>query len=236
MSKLFDTLEQIRSNESRSLHSVPETAQTRQLKVRKKILAVVLVLCGIATGLFYFGDISIINQSGLFSKPEPAEKKSALNSSLPTISQQPPIADDSKNSNIPLSSDYTKAGKINSRSLQAWKKALQKHSLSKSDRAKTLNNIGSYYIFNNQHWKGLAYLDKALAIEPDNPIFLINFGIALAELGMIDLSIQYFQHARQIAPDNPALIKNLNLLKETDLMPAKFEKLLISRFPKNAAQ
>ncbi len=226
MSKLFDTLEQIRSNEGRSLHSVPETAQNRQSGARKKILAVILVLCGIATGLFYFGDISIINQSGLFPRPEPTGKKSALNIPRPTISQLPPIAAGRKNSNIPLSADYTKAEKINSQSLQAWQKALQEHSLSKSDKAKILNNIGSYYIFNQQHWKGLAYLDRALAIEPDNPIFLINFGVALAELGMMDLSIQYLQHARQVAPDNQALIKNLDLMKKTGLMPAEFNKLL----------
>lgn len=220
MSKLFDTLEQIRSNESRPLHPPPAKAQTGHSQKRTGILALFVVLSTVAAAFVYFDDLVDLGKRMVSpSVNESVAIRSAIDSPLPAISSKTSVSTTNSKSSQPFSPEVTDAdSSLSSRSLRNWQQSLQKTTLSQSERANLLNNIGSYYIVRKQHWKGLAYIDKALAIEPENVTFMVNFAVALAELGMEELAGRYFDNARLIDPANPSLKKNMKLLKQAGLM------------------
>ena len=70
-----------------------------------------------------------------------------------------------------------------------------------TEKAVVLNSIGRFD-------EALAYLDKALLIDPNNVLALINKGISLDGLGRFDEEITYYDKALSIDPNNKNAINN----------------------------
>ncbi|MCX5875366.1 MAG: hypothetical protein NT087_03520, partial [Deltaproteobacteria bacterium] len=79
-----------------------------------------------------------------------------------------------------------------------------------------LNNKGIALIQENQHWRGIYYLEQARKQQPDRPEALINMAVALAELGLRAPAKRLFSEAHALAPNHPLLRQNLDLLGQAD--------------------
>ena len=60
--------------------------------------------------------------------------------------------------------------------------------------------------------KALVYIDKAVALQPDNTVHLNNYGVILAENGRIDEAKVQWEKVLQLEPDNAAAKQNLSSL------------------------
>jgi protein O-GlcNAc transferase len=58
--------------------------------------------------------------------------------------------------------------------------------------------------------KANLFIEKALKIKPDSVDYLINYGVILADRGMMDLARVQWQRALEIDPDNPIARRNLS--------------------------
>jgi tetratricopeptide (TPR) repeat protein len=59
----------------------------------------------------------------------------------------------------------------------------------------------------------LVYIEKALALEPDNPSFLNNYGVILAESGRIGEAVAQWKRVLEIDADNASARKNLSVVE-----------------------
>jgi Flp pilus assembly protein TadD len=62
--------------------------------------------------------------------------------------------------------------------------------------------------------EALVYIRKALEIAPQNPVHLNNYGVILAENGMIDEARAQWEKALSLDPGNEAASKNLLIYKK----------------------
>lgn len=85
-----------------------------------------------------------------------------------------------------------------------------------NDLYRQLNDTGLALIQENQHWRGIYYLEQARRQQPERPEALINMAVALAELGLRAPAKRLFSEAHALAPNHPLLRKNLELLGQAD--------------------
>ncbi len=85
-----------------------------------------------------------------------------------------------------------------------------------NDLYQQLNDKGLALIQENQHWRGIYYLERARKQQPNRPEALINMAVALAELGLRAPAKRLFSEAHTLAPNHPLLHKNLELLEQAD--------------------
>ncbi|HEX9716237.1 MAG TPA: tetratricopeptide repeat protein [Desulfurivibrionaceae bacterium] len=84
------------------------------------------------------------------------------------------------------------------------------------DLYRQLNDTGVALIQENQHWRGIYYLEQARKQQPERPEALINMAVALAELGLRAPAKRLFSEAHALAPNHPLLRQNLDLLGQAD--------------------
>ena len=85
-----------------------------------------------------------------------------------------------------------------------------------------LNDTGIALIQENQHWRGIYYLEQARKQQPERPEALINMAVALAELGLRAPAKRLFSEAHALAPNHPLLRQNLDLLGQADFFDSQW--------------
>jgi tetratricopeptide (TPR) repeat protein len=85
-----------------------------------------------------------------------------------------------------------------------------------ADLYQQLNDTGIALIQENQHWRGIYYLEAARKQQPERPEALINMAVALAELGLRAPAKRLFSEAHALAPNHPLLRQNIDLLGQAD--------------------
>jgi Flp pilus assembly protein TadD len=84
----------------------------------------------------------------------------------------------------------------------------------------------------NQHWRGIYFLEQARKEQPERPEALINMAVALAELGLRAPAQRLFSEAHALAPNHPLLRQNLDLLGQAGF----FEEQWLSSLTAGPAQ
>jgi Tfp pilus assembly protein PilF len=74
-------------------------------------------------------------------------------------------------------------------------------------------NMGNYYLNRGETKKAISFYDKALKLEPQVVMAMVNSSIAYAQLGENSRADRTLQKALKIAPDNAAANFNMGLLK-----------------------
>lgn len=85
-----------------------------------------------------------------------------------------------------------------------------------------INDTGIALIQENQHWRGIYYLEQARKQQPERPEALINMAVALAELGLRAPAKRLFSEAHALAPNHPLLRQNLDLLGQADFFDGQW--------------
>lgn len=233
MSKLFDTLEKIRENEAyQPQDHADKNGQPSILPKRSIFIGICLALVII---------IAVISLSDLHFKSGPgsqAEKKAELPPASAVVKKE--TAPAVKNAELPPASavvekeaapavnaaDIKPAVSVNSTeksriytpaTLQQWENELA-GAADSAGRIILLNNIATYYIYHQQYWKGLTFLDRGLAMQPRSSELLINYAVALTEMGLYGAAAKYYEKAYDIDPAHPALAENLEIIKQAKIM------------------
>ncbi len=60
--------------------------------------------------------------------------------------------------------------------------------------------------------QALAYIERAVELDPDNVTYLNNYGVILAENGSIDRAKAQWRRVLEIDSDNVTAIKNLSVI------------------------
>lgn len=221
MSKLFDTLEQIRKNESPQANGPKEAPVSRQKKKRINTRTVSIILIPVLLGVgIYFSlpHISDFIQQTLTrdtqqkqSKASPAETQRApVVPSTPAKSQVANVPEQTKPANQTLA-EKTSA-------VDAGKTALSTQTSTAFQQFVFYNNKGTDLISNEQYWEGISYLDKAAKLQPNRVEPLINIGVALAELGLYGPASRYLKKALTVDPNHQKALENIKLLTEAGLL------------------
>lgn len=84
------------------------------------------------------------------------------------------------------------------------------------DLYRQLNDTGIDLVEKNQHWQGIYFFEQARKHQPERVEALINMAVAAAELGLRAPAKRLFIQAHALAPNHPLLRKNLDLLGQAD--------------------
>lgn len=104
------------------------------------------------------------------------------------------------------------------------------------DLYQQLNATGIALIQENQHWRGIYFLEQARKQQPERPEALINMAVALAELGLRAPAKRLFSEAHALAPNHPLLRRNLDLLGQADFFdPQWLSSLTAGQIPPEQA-
>lgn len=85
-----------------------------------------------------------------------------------------------------------------------------------SDIYRQLNDTGIDLVEKNQHWQGIYFFEQARKHQPERVEALINLAVAAAELGLRAPAKRLFIQAHALAPNHPLLRKNLDLLGQAN--------------------
>lgn len=213
MSKLFDTLEQIRENEEAAPRkTAPKSTREPRKGGPRPAVVVFVVLVGILCVTLLYVDFSIFQ-----GQPPPPDSQVTSASREP--SQPGPTAPDSAPHPVADISSTPAA------TPDTWQEILAAPSIDPGQKAILLNNIATRHIQEQEYWKGISILEHALKLSPDSPEILINYGVALTELDILEVAALYFEEAYRINPGHPALIRNIAILKQNTLMGEKLMSL-----------
>ncbi len=203
MSKLFDTLERIRENEEAQPRR-PAGQATRHTPPGRRRLVLWGIFCSAIAGLLL---LILSTDFSLPLKPDnhPAPAKPAAAPAAPQVAAGRPETTRAVN---PLTRETR----------DQWQNKLTDTGLTPGQRATLLNNIAAYYILDRQYWRGLSYLDQTIRLAPEAAEPLINYGVALTELGLYGVAIDYFDRAYRLNPSHPMLVKNIALLARNEIM------------------
>ena len=94
--------------------------------------------------------------------------------------------------------------------------------LATGDLYQQLNATGIALLQENQHWRGIYFLEQARKQQPKRPEALINMAVALAELGLRAPAKRLFSEAHALAPNHPLLRQNLDLLGQADFFDGQW--------------
>ncbi|MBU0728103.1 MAG: tetratricopeptide repeat protein [Proteobacteria bacterium] len=193
MSKLFNTLEKIRKNETYHVSSELKIAPvSRSSKKRRTIAFIAVFSVFVISGTYLFLSRQTLQNSSPKSKApqdqttsSPAEQKVILSSPASTVPE-----------------------------------TIQSSPKKSTDETASLNNLGVDSIRRQKHWDGIYSLHAAVQADPQRIEPLINLGIALSELGLHGPAAKYFSQAYNISPKHPGLQKNLAILSNAGLLDA----------------
>jgi predicted Zn-dependent protease len=88
---------------------------------------------------------------------------------------------------------------------------------------RSLNNLASILILQNDFAEALDYAKKAVALLPNNPIFLDTLGVIQFKLGLVSESIETLELAYELKPESINISLNYAeaLLAFNQKQPAK---------------
>lgn len=222
MSKLFDTLEQIRKNETPQ-HRELEGLTVSKLKKKRtttRTVSIILIPALLGMGIYFsLPYLSNLFQQNFTEHAKQQQSKSPSNEShqkpdkhsVPAIS---PVASLPKQTKP---APKTLAKKITPLAVPV-KPSLPQKTNSSLKQFVSYNNKGANLVSNEQYWEGISYLDKAARLQPNRPEPLINMGVALSELGLYGPASRYLKKALKIDPSQQKAIENIQLLTEAGLL------------------
>jgi len=88
-----------------------------------------------------------------------------------------------------------------------------------SNNIHALNLLGMLCVNNFRPEEAVGYLNRALAIDADNPQTQSNIGLAYKDLGNARDAIHHFQRSAGLNPDNPDTFNNLGNVLRADEKP-----------------
>ena len=194
MSKLFDTLEQIRRHEaSNSPGGVATKAAGRRIRpaLRGYFLLLALV-AALALAYLNWPWLNVRRLQPVVPKPLAASDSRTESAAGPATPVQAP------------------AGAVKS-----------------GQDPVVLNNLAVQQIENHDHWHGIYNLAVVLEQTPDAVEPLINMGVALAELGLFEPAKYYLGRALLLEPGQPALRKNISILKHLGIIDEAFSRSVL---------
>jgi putative PEP-CTERM system TPR-repeat lipoprotein len=92
-----------------------------------------------------------------------------------------------------------------------------------ADDTRSLNNLASILILQNDFAEALDYAEKAVALSPNNPVFLDTLGVIQFKLGLVSESIETLELAYELKPESINISLNYAeaLLAFNQKQPAK---------------
>ncbi|MBU0675383.1 MAG: hypothetical protein KJ950_12125 [Proteobacteria bacterium] len=195
MSNLFDTLEQIRRNETVGTpgNGIPGNSHDRPAPGHRRIL--ILTVLAVVMVLFYFW----------FHKTNPRR----IN---PQIISSPTLSNPSATSDLEGKITPPPAGP----SILQPPPSPPPPTMDGFDGKTPVaaNNQAVEMIEEGNPWAGIYLLAKIIDRYPEQVEPMINLGLALAEQGLTIPAGRYLQMAKNLAPHHPAFIKNQVRLQE----------------------
>ena len=105
----------------------------------------------------------------------------------------------------------------NAAALRVYQKALSNTSpLDREYRMQLFSNIGAVYLAQKNYSRSLDYMKKALELEPEDTITLVNLGIAYLRQNDKARAREYFERAKKSTGDPGYLTEISNWLKKTE--------------------
>jgi tetratricopeptide (TPR) repeat protein len=221
VSKLFDTLEQIRKNESPQANGSKKApvSRTKKKRINTRTISIILIPALLGMGIYFsLPHISGFIQQNLTRvkqqkqlKTSPAEtQKATVEPSAPAKSQVAKVPEQIKPANQTLAQKTP--------AVDAVKPKLSTQTSTAFQQFVFYNNKGTDLIANEQYWEGISYLDKSAKLQPNRVEPLINIGVALAELGLYGPASRYLKKALEVDPNHRKAIENIQLLTEAGLL------------------
>lgn len=205
MSKLYNTLQQIRRNETYGVQNKNGVSPGGPAKGKGRQKAGVGLLLAACVALIIYLALPF------FNKPTGHSDSASVNQSVPVV-QHPEFQSQIAKTSIPAQTSSVDAG------------TAAQSAPSAKDLA-SLNNTGVKYVQKQDHWKGLYYLKKALEIKPQRIEPLINTAVALTELGLYGPAAHYFNEAYKLDPDHSGLRENIAVIAQANIMEGPFMEL-----------
>jgi tetratricopeptide (TPR) repeat protein len=84
-----------------------------------------------------------------------------------------------------------------------------------------LVNRGTEYIEKGNYWQALYILDKAQQMQPQRLEPLLNAVVALVDLGLYELAVDYLDRAEGINPNDPLIKENRIILTRAGILGEK---------------
>jgi tetratricopeptide (TPR) repeat protein len=189
MSKLFDTLNKIQTNETYT--PTPGGLQSPPRKKGNRIIVVLVVLAVTAVVVFL-----ALQNMNTFKLPQIAEKQPA---STPVAANQAISTSDRNDS----------PKQVYIQGVQGGPETITPVSDDILARMVQLNNQGVRLMARSDHWQGIYYFNKAHTLSPQSVEPIINMAVALMELGLTAPANRFFQEAITLDPNNGRLKDNL---------------------------
>lgn len=189
MSKLFDTLEQIKRNESAQISgsaSGKYPKKSGKAGINKTFLVVILL--AVVSGTVYFLPPGFLGKN----------RQSADKDYLAGPGAIPPSA-----------------------AVRSVARPAPAPNVSDKD-INGLNDTGFRYVVNNDHWRGIFVFSTILDRYPDTIEPMINLGVSLAELGLVEPAKRYLRQAASLDRNHPGLRKNIDILKKAGIVDDDF--------------
>lgn len=225
MSKLYSTLEKIRTGEQGGLSgkkSAPVKGFGRNADKSKKqriFLLGAAALLALSLIVFFTGPKRTDTKPPVTAPAETVATNAPAPARIPDHPAEPaPQADASQNlppaPSVSLATSPIATGGGN-------------------DLYRQLNDTGLALIQENQHWRGIYSLEQAHKLQPERPEALINMAVALAELGLRAPAQRLFSEAHALAPNHPLLRQNLELLRQADFFDGQWLSALTAGQPQS---
>jgi len=230
MSKLFDTLEQIRENEANTVSQSGGEVKTASVPVKKPvkkphfafgrgrvaqrfivpIVVLVLVGVGIYAALPWLGKDRGIRVStvAVQNQATPETKATATPAATEKNKQDTAalaVEDSGHEEPLPPTAEAAPA--------------IQPH-----PGAVRMNNRGVSLVKDGEYMEALHLFTEARKDAPDAIEPLINLAVAYTEFGLSEKGMTYFEKAFALDPVNPDLLNNLAMLDRAGLLHSKVIK------------
>ncbi|MDA8164691.1 MAG: hypothetical protein M0017_06645 [Desulfobacteraceae bacterium] len=215
MSKLFDTLEQIRRHETfrfrRRSFPLPGPSSKGQAGRKQALAALLVAAVALAAGSWLLRDFRLPRLPHL---PIAALIRSTSGLSRPLTAERPRVAAQG----LPLPPRFRPplAGPATSLAEQQFL---------------TLNNKGVEAAHQGDSWRAVYFFTKASGLQPGRPEPFINLGVVLLKLDLPDAARRAFEQAYAAAPNDPRLRENLELLAEAGLLEGKLAEAVAHPSP-----
>ncbi len=220
MSKLFNTLEQIRQNESQSytpLSTIPDQNSADKWRWKRRTIIAVVSVLAVFLLLVALPSFISLNQTGQKSQSKIAWLGNAFFSKNPPTPKSSVGVVRADTRTIPKSVQT-----IADQALNIGKKTASPSTIDPI----MLNNQGAKTIQQQDYWKGIYLLNTAMENTPDQVEPIINLAVALTEIGLHGPAKRLFTKAKSINPKHPQLLENFKILAnsgmfdETALQPS----------------
>lgn len=102
--------------------------------------------------------------------------------------------------------------------------AVQANGSPREQQMISFNNQGVEAVGRKDYWRAVYFFEKASKLEPRRPEPLINLGVVLIKLGFPAPALRAFEKAYAVAPADPRLKENLDLLAGAGLIEGPLAK------------